>query len=222
MKLRLEEKRQAIKLRQQGLSYREIRQIIPNLSKGTISGWLKNITITEENKSQISSRAKTILQKAQLKGAWTNKKKAESRINQIQNEATSQFAKLVRKDLFIAGIMLYWAEGSKKSRCFQFMNSDPRLIAVMLKFLRDVAQVDEAQIKVRLFIHNIYQDENCEAYWSKVVCKPVDDFLKTIYKPTPHVIKKNPEYKGCCRIEITKSEVYWKIMRWGELLFEKL
>lgn len=43
MKLRLADKQYAIDLRKQGYFYSEIIATIPNLSKGTLSGWLKYI-----------------------------------------------------------------------------------------------------------------------------------------------------------------------------------
>ena len=52
MKLGLEDKRKAIALRQDGYTNNEIRKIIPNLSKGTISGWLKNIELSPEHRKR--------------------------------------------------------------------------------------------------------------------------------------------------------------------------
>ncbi|HOX41282.1 MAG TPA: hypothetical protein PK263_03755 [bacterium] len=222
MKLRIEDKSKAIVLRRQGCSYGEIRKIIPNLSKGTISGWLKNIELTKEQRVEISSRAVSAFEKNRIKGAWANKEKACNRIAQIQSDAESKFAEFAKKHLFIAGIMLYWAEGSKTSRSFQFMNSDPRLIRLMLKFLREVVQVDEHLIKIRLYIHKVYETENCENYWSDVTGIPINRFQKTVFKLSLHNTKKNPRYKGCCRIEITRSEIFWKIAKWEELLYCKL
>ena len=222
MKLRIHDKRQAIALRQQGHSYSEIMRVIPNLSKGTISGWLKNIELSSEHRQRIIEKAASIPKEVRLRGAWANKAKALQRIEAIRQQAKNDFRKLAREHLFIAGIMLYWAEGSKSSRCFQFMNSDWRIIDLMLRFLREVVKVDEELIKIRLFIHRVYQDENCEKYWSSVTKIPIERFQKTVFKPSPHILKKNQEYKGCCRIEITRSEIFWKIIEWEELLFKTL
>jgi len=118
--------------------------------------------------------------------------------------------------------MLYWAEGGKKARSFQFVNSDWRIIQLMLRFLREIAKIDEELIKIRLYIHEIYKDENCEKFWLEITQISPQFLQKTIYKPSLHKVKKNKNYKGCCRIEITQSEIYWKIIKWQELLFEQI
>ena len=76
----------------------------------------------------------------------------------------------------------------------------------------------EEEIKIRLFIHKVYAEENCEKYWSKIAEIPVESFKRTVYKSTVHSIKKNLNYKGCCRIELTGSEFYWKVEKWIKML----
>ena len=221
MKLRLEDKRKAILLRREGYSYNEIRNIIPDLSKGTISGWLKNIELTTEHRARIIQKMATAGEKGRLKGAWTNKRKALDRITAIQNTATLEFDKLFADPLFICALSLYWAEGAKKSRGFQFVNSDPEMIMLMIKWLHKFKVADK-DIKIRLFIHSIYESEKPEEFWMRITNIPKSRLLKTIYKLTIHKIKKNHNYKGCCRIEVSGSELFWKIVKWRGMLFEKL
>ena len=218
MKLRLEEKRKAIQLRQKGLTYSEIRNIIPNLSKGTLSGWLKNIELSPDQRTRILEKLKAGRGYSSIQGAWANKKKAIDRISGIQKVAEKEYKKYTKSQLFNIFLCLYWAEGAKKSRCFQFMNSDPLMIKVLLKCLREMFKISEDEIKIRLFIHKVYAEENCEKYWSEIADIPVESFKKTIYKPTVHSTKKNPDYKGCCRIELTGSEFYWKVEKWIKML----
>src|SRR3972149_350754 len=180
MKLRIEDKKKSIELRRSGFTYKEIRDQIPNLSKGTISGWLKNIELSPEHKERIIKKVYSAGEKGRLKGAWTNKKKAIERINLIQQLAEAEFHQLFTNQLFIAAISLYWAEGSKKSRCFQFMNSDPRMIKLMLKWLRKLG-VPEKQIKIRIYTHKIYEKENPEKLWLKITNLPKERLLKTIF-----------------------------------------
>lgn len=221
MQLRIRDKKRAIILRQRGYSYNEIREKIPNLSKGTLSGWLKNIVLNKQQKQRIANKIKNAADLSRLKGSWTNKKKSLDRIKDIQSSAEQEYTQLANDELFNIGLSLYWAEGAKRSRCFQFMNSDPDMIKLMMKWLRDILRVPEQEIKIRIFIHKIYSGENCEKFWSEITAKPQNEFKRTVYKPSLHTVKKNPEYKGCCRIEITKSELFWKIQKWQEMLLNK-
>lgn len=221
MKLRLADKQLAIKLRKDGLTYSEIRSIIPNLSKSTLSNWIKGIDLSDEQRMRINLKAKSIIEKARLKGAWANKIKFKKRIQDIQHKAREEFDNLMKENLFIIGLSLYWAEGSKKSRMFQFMNSDPKMIQLIINWLQ-LLGIDRSQIKVRLYIHKLYQKENPELFWQEYLHFDKKNFLKTIYKPTQHSIKKNSNYKGCCRIEIRGSELFWKIQKWQELMVNQL
>lgn len=221
MKLRLEEKRKAILLRRKGYSYNEIRNVIPNLSKGTISGWLKNIELRPEHRERIINKIHSAGEKGRLRGAWINKKKALDRIDLIQKQAKKEFNNLLADPLSVCAISLYWAEGSKKSRRFQFMNSDPKMIMVMLKWLRKMGILND-QIKIRIYAHKVYEKENPEKLWLKITGLPAENLLKTIYKPAIHLVKKNLNYIGCCRIEVTGSELYWKMVKWQEMIASKI
>lgn len=78
--MRLNDKLKAIELRRQGKSYEEIKSIIFNLSKSTLSSWLKNIELTLEQKRRIKGRMKKGADRGRIKGAWVNRQK---RINSI-------------------------------------------------------------------------------------------------------------------------------------------
>ena len=97
------------------------------------------------------------------------------------------------------------------------MNSDPHLILFMMTWMKKYGKITEENLQARLYIHQPYLDENCEEYWSKRIGLSLKYFKKTVIKPTAHKVKKNPNYKGCLRIEVRGSELYWKIMNWQEI-----
>ncbi len=214
MKLRIEDRQKAIDLRRQGLTYNEIRQRIPKLSKGTLSGWLKNVELSDVQKNRILENVETTRHAGQIKGAWANRIKAQKRIEQINVLAIAEFKDLAKDPRFIAGLSLYWAEGAKTSGSFQFINSDPEMIKIMMSWLREVCNLSREEIGVRVYVHKVYSDEKPEEFWSKIVGVPVTDFKRTVYKPTPWTIKRNPSYMGCCRIEVRGSVLFWKVIAW--------
>ena len=78
--------------------------------------------------------------------------------------------------------MLYWAEGAKsfknKSYTIDFANSDPLMIKVFIKFLRQIYQVDESRLRCLIYCypsHNIHQ---LHTYWSNIVKLPLSQFIK--------------------------------------------
>jgi transposase-like protein len=219
MKLRVREKQEAIRLRKSGYTYSEIMGVLP-VSKGTLSGWLVKLKLTNEEAKVLNARTLVGREKASQKASVTNIRRRIARDKEIEDQATLKFKSFINEPLFSFGIAMYWAEGSKKWRNFCFTNSDPRVIALMMKWIRKYLNSPEEEIILRLYIHKPYAHENCEAYWSKVVNVPVEKFKKTVYKATPHDVKRNPVYKGCLSIDFGKVHYYVTVIKWIDLLNE--
>ncbi len=214
-----EKKQLAIKLRKDGRTYSEIQKELGHLPKSTLSGWLKNIELTDDHKSRIFERIHSAAEIGRQKGGWTNHLKRVARIEKIKKEAVEEYSVLKRNRLFLAGLTLFLAEGSKKTEYFQFMNSDPSLIKIMMFWLNQFAGVPPDKMKFRLYTHKIFSNENYEQYWSNTLNIPIVQFYKTVYKDTVHKTKKNNEYKGCLRLEVGGSTLYWKIIQWRDILY---
>jgi hypothetical protein len=214
MKLRLEDKKRAIELRIQGKSYGEIMTIVPNLSKSTLSGWMKHVKLTPEQEKNLKRNIEKITSNARLKVAWKKKFEREKKTQEIIAKARKELPSLVKKPLFLTGLALYWAEGTKKSSYFRFTNSDPQIIKIIMRWLEEICQIQKKKIRIRIYIHKIYAHENCEKFWSKITGIPANRFLKTIYKPTPHKIKKNQEYKGCVQVNVSGVDFFRKLRGW--------
>lgn len=220
MKLRIADKQKAVELRRQGYSYNEIIATIPNLSKSTLSGWLKYINLSSTQLEHLEKRATERSDRGRIKGALTNRAKRLARETEVHSIARQEFKIFEGDPFFIFGLALYWAEGSKKYRIFQFMNSDPRLIALMAKWIAKYLKMDTMQLHPRLYTHDIFAHENHEEFWAKTLHIPKSNFAKTVYKSTPHILKKNPDYRGCLRLELTKTADWLKVMEWIKLYGE--
>lgn len=216
MKLRLEDKKRATELRLQGRTFGEIRKIIPNLSKSTLSGWINQVRLSKEQERTLNENIEKAINNGRSKAALTKRLKKQERVKKIILDSKKECNGLINNTIFLAGIIFYWAEGNKKTEFFQFTNSDPRAVKLMMKWLTEVCGVSKDNIKIRLYIHKLYSHENCEDFWSKIIDVPKDNFQKTIYKPTIHKVKKNPEYKGCVQLRVLRRDFYWKVMGWIE------
>ena len=96
------------------------------------------------------------------------------------------------KKLKIAGIMLYWAEGTKsrKSNMVDFVNSDPDMIKLFLKFLRQICGVKEERLRVYLYSYSYQKIDKTRNYWSEITGISKDQFLK------PYIREGNPNLSG--------------------------
>jgi len=57
---------------------------------------------------------------------------------------------VIEEQLKVAGIMLYWAEGARKGSTVDFANSDPDMIRIFVKFLRNICGIKEERLRVYL------------------------------------------------------------------------
>lgn len=219
MKARVQEKAEAIKLRRLGHSYKEIMERVP-VAKSSLSHWLTHLELTDEQLKKIEERMQKGRNKARFQAILTNRKKRIEREKQVFLMANKEFNEYINDPFFIIGLTMYWAEGSKKHPGFQFVNSDPKIIEIMAKWITKYLKISKEYIGVRLYIHHVYAHENCELFWAGILKIPIVSFKKTIYKPTPHTTKKNPNYKGCIRLEVGKINNYRRVMAWQKLLSE--
>ncbi len=82
-------------------------------------------------------------------------------------------------NLKVAGLMLYWGEGAKRNaNRVDFANSDPDMILVFLKFLRNIYQVNESKFRIYLYTYNSLPTHELIAYWSKLTKIPESQFSK--------------------------------------------
>lgn len=124
-------------------------------------------------------------------------RRGRSEANYVGNKHKLHFEikdKLTLKDreLKIVGIILYWAEGSKnlKSNMLDFCNSDPAMIGIFMKFLRQVCGIKESRLRVYLYAYSYQRIEELKNYWHKVTGISKDQFIK------PYIRKGNPNLSG--------------------------
>ncbi|RKY31068.1 MAG: hypothetical protein DRP74_05640 [Candidatus Omnitrophota bacterium] len=199
----------AIELRRKGFSYSEIRQSINNVSKSTLSKWLKNIELTTEQKKRL-----TRLQATAYLGAKKIQARSIAYHNQIRESAKKEVLTRLGNPLFLAGLMLYWAEGDKRSGEVQFTNSDPDMITLMMRWFREFCNIPESKFRIGLFVHSLHVKENYLDFWSKATSVPLTQFNKPYIKPTIFSNRKNKLYEGTCVIKIHSRDLISKILGW--------
>jgi len=198
----------AIELRKNGSSYSEIRKFI-SISKSTLSTWLKDIELTDEQKKRL-----TRLQATAYLGAKKNQAKSIAHHNEIREAAKKEVLSLVKNSFFVSGLMLYWAEGDKRSGQIQFSNSDPEMITLMMKWFRKFCKVPETKFRIGLFLHSLHIREDCLKFWSRITALPTSQFNQPYIKPTIFSNRKNKLYEGTCVIRIHNKDLLSRILGW--------
>ena len=201
------------KLRREGCTFREIMGKLPFLAKGTVSEWTRGIVLSPEQE-------KRILQK-QLKGRVKlieyNKQKHQKTIEnakRIISEAKREIGRFTKRDLLIAGTALYWAEGWTKSRNeIEIANSNPKIIALVMKFFREILKTEERRFRGRLTLHPGLNQKEALEFWSSITNIPLSQFHKVYTKPPKSSTRKmhNILYKGTLKIRINDTKKLWRI-----------
>ncbi|MFH1347308.1 MAG: hypothetical protein ABIH22_01325 [Candidatus Margulisiibacteriota bacterium] len=206
--MKLNEKNKAIELRKQGRSYSDILQII-NVSRGTLGRWLKDILLTQEQRVLLKGRMKS-----RYEGARTNQRKAQQRKEKTFNSAKKEVKELINNPLFISGLVLYWAEGTKNGSTVAFTNSDPEMIELMMRWFRTICNVPEDKFRILIFIHSMQVNDNWKERWCKVTGLPESQFIRPYIKPTITKHRKNKLYEGTCAIRINDISLLTRIRGW--------
>jgi len=218
MRKLVSEREQAMQLRRRGLSYREIRQILP-VAKSLLSLWLKDFPLTKDEKRSLLNRVSKNVTKGRIRAASAHRNARLAREAILFKECEHMFTNFAEDSFFTAGVSLYWAEGAKRSSAFQFVNSDSEMMNVIVLWAEKFLKFSKNEMRFRLYIHKSYAHERCEEWWSKELGVPLGQFLKTIYKPTGLQYKKRPNYKGCLRLEIPGIRTLRTMQFFQKLLF---
>lgn len=209
----------ALAMRSEGRSYREIREVV-GVSKSTLSLWLRDVPLTEEQHRALALRAPA----GSTRRAQAIRASAAERRARIQSEARAQVAQLSESELFVAGVVAYWAEGSKNKpwrsgQAVIFINSDPGFIQLFLSWLALIG-VEQERLQFRLMIHESADVPAALTYWSSIVGAPAETFARTQVKThNPKTVRKNvgEHYHGCLVVYVRRSaELCLRIAGWCE------
>jgi len=221
-------KEQAIILRKRGFSYREIMTQIP-VAKSTISLWLRSVGMTQRQKQRLTEKKLASIKR----GAEAKRRRRILLMEKIISVAQKEIGEISRREFWLIGTMLYWAEGSKEKDydpgCgTQFTNTDPDMIRLFLYWLKEVCNKTFDSLIIDLYIHDLQRERKQEilAFWIKTIdCSPSD--IKHIYykKGNLKTMRKNvgKSYHGTLRITVkASSSLNRRIAGWTKGVVECL
>ena len=209
----------AVRLRQEGYSYREIREKLA-VSKSSLSLWLRDVVLTDEQRDRLAEQQKL----GRTKAARTIHARLLARQEATVAAARAQIGDVAQSELFVAGVVAYWAEGSKAKswrpgESVAFIHSDPTVIRLFLRWL-ELVRVDTDRLTFRISIHERADIAAAHAFWAHVVGVPADEFKKpTLKRHNPRTVRKNcgEGYHGCLTVRVRRStELSRQIAGWWE------
>ncbi|MDX2933150.1 hypothetical protein [Streptomyces ipomoeae] len=205
----------ARELRLQGWTYDQIEAEL-GCSRSSVSLWVRDLP---KPKPRYTPEEQRQLMREGLakRRAADNEERKKTKL-----AARRDIGELTDRELFTAGIALYWAEGSKSKPYDRreravFVNSDPGVIQTYLAWL-DLLDVDRDRLSFRVLIHESADIEAAHRFWAGVADIDTSIFAKaTIKKHNPKTVRKNTgdDYHGCLVITVARSaELYNRIEGW--------
>jgi hypothetical protein len=181
--------RKALILRRQHKSYSQIKQIL-KISKSTLSVWLRKYPLSDKDIKALRDNSQIRIEKYRA----TMQKKRILRNAKYYKEEKIKWLPLTEKEMFIAGLFLYWGEGNKSQRStISINNTDPSVMKFALFWL--VKGLNIAKEKIQVFLH-LYDDMNINEeinYWSQELNIDKQQFSRPYIKKSK---KSSLDHKG--------------------------
>lgn len=208
---------EAVALRSTGHSVPEIAQRL-GVSRSTAYLWVRHLPLQRDpEQEQQRRRAHS---KTMTEGRWaTHRRERDEAQAAVHDLAARVVGDLDDRDVLLLGAVSYWCEGTKskpwrRDDHVQFVNSDPGLLLLFLRFL-EVCGVDRAAPSYRVSIHETADAEAAADWWAEELALPRDRFQRsTLKKHKVNTARRNvgDAYRGCLVINVPGSrELYWRI-----------
>ncbi|KOG64679.1 MULTISPECIES: helix-turn-helix domain-containing protein [Streptomyces] len=205
----------ARELRLQGWTYDQIEAEL-GCSRSSVSLWVRDLPKPAPRYTPEEQRA--LMQEGLAKRRAADREKLE----RTKAAALDEVGELTDRELFMAGIALYWAEGAKskpydrRERAI-FVNSDPGVIRTYLAWL-DLLGVDRERLTFRVLIHESADVAAAHRHWADIADVDPGVFAKpTLKRHNPKTVRKNigDDYHGCLVVGVARSaHLYNRIEGW--------
>jgi predicted transcriptional regulator len=168
---------EAIELRKQGMSYTQIKNKI-GVSKSTLSNWLRSFPSSEDRIRELRDTNEQRIERTRE----TKARKRELRHADIQKKVENEIGELTNREIFVAGLFLYWGEGTKTSpSTISVSNTDPSVVLFFIKWLA-LLGVSKEKVKVHLHLYSDMDIQKELDFWSKTLNVPLSAFRKPYIK----------------------------------------
>jgi hypothetical protein len=199
-------------LRRLGLSYGEVMELIP-VKKSTLATWCREVTLTEEQIESLRVR------RPPLPGVPRNtQRKRHREIELIEAQARLEAIHLQADPFWMAGAVLYWAEGCKTNRRLAMAHSEPEALRLYMDWIRRFLD-PRASFAAALNLHYNNDEPRARQFWSMELGIDLGNFTKTFVKPDGTGHRKNHLAHGVCRVTMRRStNAFITTMSWIDFL----
>lgn len=205
--------------RRDGRSIKEIARLV-GASQSTVSLWVRDIELTPKQHAALLVRNPSYNHQRNGWAANIERGRLRRRGYQLQGRRLSRRP----EPLYVAGCMLYWAEGDKTRNSVRLSNADPQLILLFGRFLRECFGItaDRMRIHCYLFADHLARQREVEQFWLDLLELPATSLCKSIvnsYSRSSQKKRTNRLPYGTCKLVVHSTEIvqaiYGSIQEFG-------
>lgn len=207
---RFEDREKSLVLRKQGMSYSQIKKIL-RVSKSTLSIWLKDYPLSKQRIRELRDWSEQRIERCRE----TKRKKKEKRLKETYDVQKKLILPLTKRELFIAGLMLYWGEGTKfRMDALSISNTDPSIIKFFIYWAMKGLSVPKERMRVQVHLYSDMDVEKEIKYWSETTKIPLNQFNRPYIKESSskRINHKGGFGHGTCNIRINNVSLGEKIL----------
>lgn len=215
-----EKYQQALQFRKRGFTLEEIARMC-DVSKSTVSKWLKNNAISESVTKQNKKRAgKENAKRLQLMSKARGKERA-LKYREVERSAEVEFKHYKNNPLFVAGIVTYLTIGDlTDERVIRITSARMSAHKAFLDFAVEYLGVPRQKVKFWLLLYPEHNEETCMRKWHRATSLPYSQWHKN------QVVGGNTKHKtlhhGVGNTIIGSTVLKRKLVRWIELVQKEL
>lgn len=155
--------------------------------------------------------------------AENKRQRRQKEVSHLKREGLKEIGKLTKRDIFLAGLAMYWSEGytSDVNDEVGFSNSNPQMVLFMLKWFKEICKISKNRFILRVGINKNYKNKarEIEKYWSSITGISLIQFTKPSIKDiqTKKLYNNPSTYYGTLRIKVRRgTRLRRKLMGWIE------
>ena len=177
-------------------------------AKSSVSRWVADVPFTPGSRHRGGPTGSHPGHLARLRAEEAAKAAAHAEVGALSD-----------RDLFLVGLALYAGEGAKTGNAVRLSNTDPRLVCLFLRWLRQFFAIDESRVRVALYLHDDLDLDAANEYWSELCDVPISQFTKPYRAVVRSGRKQAKHVYGCPSIRYADVRIYRSVMAGVDALY---
>jgi transcriptional regulator with XRE-family HTH domain len=199
---KLAERQRARELRAEAWTLADIAREL-GVSKSSVSLWVRDVDFVPNPRRR---------------GHWTKDNPhplqvaKEHEIERCWRDGVATVGQMSDREFLLVGAALYAGEGFKTGASLGMANTDPAILSMFVSWLRRYFPIDEARLRVRLYLHEGLDLEAAEAFWSDLLSIPRRQF-RTPYRAASDATRRHSKHvNGCPSVTYSSTSGFRRAM----------